>query len=80
FLAPQLDCEPSECVPTPCKSQVSDAIENIIHEVSPTLSDSTWKKLRLHGDCHPGNILWRDEVVIVDFDDSRMVSAIQDFW
>lgn len=32
------------------------------------------------GDCHPGNILWRDEVVMVDFDDSRMGPAVQDFW
>jgi len=37
--------------------------------------------LRLHGDCHPGNILWTDEGPhIVDFDDVRMGPAIQDLW
>lgn len=37
--------------------------------------------IRLHGDCHPGNILWRDEGPhIVDFDDCRMGPAIQDLW
>jgi Ser/Thr protein kinase RdoA (MazF antagonist) len=37
--------------------------------------------IRLHGDCHPGNILWRDEgPQIVDFDDARMGPAIQDLW
>mgnify|MGYP001552085515 FL=1 len=37
--------------------------------------------LRLHGDCHPGNILWRDDVPhIVDFDDARMGPAVQDLW
>ncbi len=37
--------------------------------------------IRLHGDCHPGNILWRDEVPhFVDFDDARMGPAIQDLW
>lgn len=37
--------------------------------------------LRLHGDCHPGNILWRDDQAhIVDFDDARMGPAIQDLW
>ncbi len=37
--------------------------------------------LRLHGDCHPGNILWRDDKPnFVDFDDSRTGPAIQDLW
>ncbi len=36
--------------------------------------------LRLHGDCHPGNILWRDEPIFVDLDDCRMGPAIQDLW
>jgi len=39
------------------------------------------KNLRLHGDCHPGNILWTDNGPhIVDFDDARMGPAIQDLW
>jgi Ser/Thr protein kinase RdoA (MazF antagonist) len=37
--------------------------------------------LRLHGDCHPGNVLWTDAGPhFVDFDDSRMGPAIQDLW
>ncbi len=37
--------------------------------------------IRLHGDCHPGNILWRDEAPhFVDFDDARNGPAIQDLW
>ncbi|MCU7916804.1 MAG: serine/threonine protein kinase [Candidatus Thiodiazotropha sp. (ex Epidulcina cf. delphinae)] len=37
--------------------------------------------IRLHGDCHPGNILWRDEgPQIVDFDDARTGPAMQDLW
>ncbi len=37
--------------------------------------------LRLHGDCHPGNILWTDQGPhIVDLDDSRMGPAVQDLW
>jgi len=37
--------------------------------------------LRLHGDCHPGNLLWTaDGPHFVDFDDSRMGPAIQDLW
>ncbi len=37
--------------------------------------------LRLHGDCHLGNILWSDDGPhFVDFDDSMMGPAIQDLW
>ena len=39
------------------------------------------KSLRLHGDCHVGNVLWTDEGPhFVDFDDSRMGPAVQDLW
>jgi Ser/Thr protein kinase RdoA (MazF antagonist) len=39
------------------------------------------RNIRLHGDCHPGNILWTDDGPhIVDFDDARMGPAIQDLW
>lgn len=37
--------------------------------------------LRLHGDCHPGNVLWRDDQPwFVDFDDAVNGPAIQDLW
>ena len=37
--------------------------------------------LRLHGDCHIGNVLWTDAGPhFVDFDDSRMGPAVQDLW
>jgi Ser/Thr protein kinase RdoA (MazF antagonist) len=39
------------------------------------------RHLRLHGDCHAGNVLWTDAGPhFVDFDDSRMGPAIQDLW
>ncbi|MBI0059767.1 serine/threonine protein kinase [Gilliamella sp. M0320] len=39
-----------------------------------------WQPIRLHADCHPGNILWRDKAILVDFDDARNGPAIQDIW
>jgi Ser/Thr protein kinase RdoA (MazF antagonist) len=37
--------------------------------------------LRLHGDCHAGNVLWTDDGPhFVDFDDCRSGPAIQDLW
>ncbi len=38
-------------------------------------------RLRLHGDCHPGNVLWTDAGPhFVDLDDARQGPAIQDLW
>jgi Ser/Thr protein kinase RdoA (MazF antagonist) len=37
--------------------------------------------LRLHGDCHSGNVLWTDDGPhFVDFDDARTGPAVQDLW
>jgi Ser/Thr protein kinase RdoA (MazF antagonist) len=37
--------------------------------------------LRVHGDCHAGNVLWTDDGPhFVDFDDARMAPAVQDLW
>ena len=39
------------------------------------------RAIRLHGDCHAGNVLWTDDGPhFVDFDDSRMGPAVQDLW
>lgn len=39
------------------------------------------RTLRLHGDCHAGNILWTDDGPhFVDFDDARTGPAVQDLW
>jgi Ser/Thr protein kinase RdoA (MazF antagonist) len=38
-------------------------------------------QIRLHGDVHPGNVLWTDQGPhFVDFDDSCMGPAVQDLW
>ena len=43
-------------------------------------------RIRLHGDCHPGNILWTPEGQpgagphFVDLDDARTGPAVQDLW
>ena len=46
-----------------------------------------YSALRLHGDCHAGNVLWTPPSGnsmggphFVDLDDSRMGPAVQDFW
>ncbi len=44
-------------------------------------SQSELKTLRLHGDCHLGNVLWRDGAPhVVDLDDAMQGPAVQDLW
>jgi len=39
------------------------------------------QNIRLHGDCHLGNLLWTDAGPhFVDFDDARQGPAVQDLW
>lgn len=51
-----------------------------------TSIEASWSRagnisnIRLHGDCHPGNILWRDGPFFVDMDDCQSGPAIQDLW
>ena len=44
--------------------------------------DSGIAMIRLHGDCHPGNILWTPDQGphFVDLDDARTGPAVQDLW
>jgi Ser/Thr protein kinase RdoA (MazF antagonist) len=56
-------------------SQLLETIDRILG------SAGTVRQIRVHGDCHSGNILWRDNAPhFVDFDDSRMAPAVQDLW
>lgn len=55
--------------------RVDDAVAARFEQVGPV------RTLRLHGDVHPGNLLWTDHGPhIVDLDDARSGPAIQDLW
>ncbi len=55
--------------------------EELLSRIDSIFVDVKFKQLRLHGDCHPGNILWTDQGPhFVDMDDCRNGPAIQDFW
>jgi Ser/Thr protein kinase RdoA (MazF antagonist) len=50
-------------------------LDGIWRDASPRMN------LRLHGDCHGGNVLWTESgPVLVDFDDARSGPAVQDLW
>jgi Ser/Thr protein kinase RdoA (MazF antagonist) len=60
---------------TAVTGQLLQEIDTILAEAGPVGS------IRVHGDCHAGNILWRDNAPhFVDFDDARMAPAVQDLW
>ena len=55
---------------------------DLMDRASRLMSDYTPQEgIRLHGDCHVGNILWREDTPhFVDLDDCVTGPAIQDLW
>ncbi len=55
--------------------------EGLLKDLQQVLAAFPYDSIRLHGDCHMGNVLWRDDIPhFVDFDDARSGPAIQDLW
>lgn len=53
----------------------------LLERIKEIWASVPFKPIRLHGDCHPGNILTReDQLLLVDLDDCRMGPAVQDLW
>ena len=62
-----------------------DAAESVARDLLKRLDELfarvSYTPIRLHGDCHPGNLLCRDDSFhIVDLDDCRTGPALQDLW
>ena len=55
--------------------RLTQQIDHLFHQAGEL------KYARIHGDCHPGNVLWTEQGPhFVDFDDCMNGPAIQDFW
>ncbi len=55
--------------------------EQLLNLIQARFDLSDHRNIRLHADCHMGNVLWReDQPHFVDFDDARSGPAIQDLW
>lgn len=62
----------------PYESAITFALEGVRRSFDRA---GAYPPIRLHGDCHAGNMLWTDDGPhFVDFDDSRMGPAVQDLW
>ena len=63
-----------------------NACNQALDLVCQAMTKTPYQTLRLHGDCHPGNILWTPTDMpeggphFVDLDDARMGPAVQDLW
>lgn len=69
-------------IPEELKTPYQTLINDLLTEIERNLEAAgEVSSLRLHGDCHLGNILMREErILFVDFDDTRQGPAIQDIW
>lgn len=79
LLEPRTLLAASPLVPAALKDAFLSAADALIDAVRVRWGENT-ETLRLHGDCHPGNILWRDGPLFVDLDDARNGPAVQDLW
>lgn len=69
-------------IPASLETAYTKLVADLFAKIEDHFSQTgNYKDIRLHGDAHPGNILWRDETPhIVDFDDACNGPAIQDLW
>jgi Ser/Thr protein kinase RdoA (MazF antagonist) len=76
----------NEMVSLDQKSRWLEACTKAIEKAAAIFAKHPANLLRIHGDCHPGNILWTPTDLadggphFVDLDDARMGPAIQDLW
>lgn len=63
-------------------TRYGDTTQEILERLNSSLApDLERSRLRIHGDCHRGNILWTDAGPhFVDLDDCMSGPAIQDLW
>ncbi|MEM1404964.1 MAG: serine/threonine protein kinase [Pseudomonadota bacterium] len=76
------DLLPEHFLPLDLKTAYVTLLDDLEKEVMPRFEEiEAGDLLRIHGDCHGGNILWRDDVAnFVDLDDCMSAPAIQDLW
>jgi len=64
------------------EQRFEDAVDQLLPLVERRFHDvGAYRQLRLHGDCHRGNVLWTDAGPhFVDLDDALTGPAVQDLW
>ncbi len=71
----------SSMVPEDLKNTWVTTVDFALEGVETWFERIKTRQLRLHGDCHAGNILWTHQGPhFVDLDDARTGPAVQDLW
>ena len=70
-----------EFIPLSLQSAYDTLTSDLIKTMRSIKGQFSVNQQRIHGDCHMGNILWReDQAYFVDLDDCVMGPAVQDIW
>jgi Ser/Thr protein kinase RdoA (MazF antagonist) len=69
-------------IPAHLEVAYESLVEDVLGLVEQRFDEATpLRTLRLHGDCHPGNVLWTEQGPhFVDLDDCMTGPAVQDLW
>lgn len=69
-------------IPADLRESYRTLIDDLLQRIERCFAQAgKVQHIRLHGDCHLGNVLWNNDApFIVDFDDARMGPAVQDLW
>ncbi len=72
----------TDFIPEDLYDTYATVVEDVIERVERRWAAAgAVRNIRLHGDCHAGNVLWTDSGPhFVDLDDARMGPAVQDLW
>jgi Ser/Thr protein kinase RdoA (MazF antagonist) len=71
----------NEFLPEELRASYSSVTKPLLKLIQQKFDLASPNLLRLHADCHMGNVLWREgQPHFVDFDDARTGPAIQDLW
>jgi Ser/Thr protein kinase RdoA (MazF antagonist) len=67
-------------IPADLLGPFTRVVKEIVHEIQPVFENG--ELIRLHGDCHFGNIIYRpgESFYLIDFDDMVMGPPVQDLW
>jgi Ser/Thr protein kinase RdoA (MazF antagonist) len=70
-----------EFMPEYVRERYADATSGLVAAISAALEAVAPRRIRIHGDCHRGNVLWTSAGPhFVDLDDCLMGPAVQDLW
>ncbi len=82
IIADSRELLPGAFIPDDLTDAYLSLLDDLARALAPLLEEiDGGERIRVHGDCHGGNILWRDDTAhFVDLDDCLTAPAVQDLW